>query len=224
MLPPSKQAYDYSMGIIKDITGRQYGRLTVIGLSYKEGHTVYWDCLCSCGNRIKVRTGSLQSGNTKSCGCLKLERIGNLNKKHGLSKTKLHRVWAGMHERCYRKEHKSYAYYGGRGITVCEEWHNFIKFRDWAIANGYREGLTLDRINVNGVYCPENCRWVSHIEQSRNTRRNRYVTYNGETHCIAEWATLLHIDMHTLLYRLTRYKWPVEKAFTTPVLRTKPKS
>lgn len=139
-----------------------------------------------------------------------------LRENHGLSKSSLYSRWRGVKRRCFDKTIGNYYLYGGRGITMCEEWKSFKNFYDWAIENGYREDLTLDRIDVNGNYCPENCRWVTHKIQSNNRRDNHFITYNNETHTIADWARKLNINLMTLNTRLNR-NWSIERALTTPI-------
>ena len=160
----------------------------------------------------------MRNGDTKSCGCMKKERAIEMASKHithGKTKTRLYRIWFNMKCRCYKKTAPDYPRYGGRGITVCTEWRNdFQDFYDWAMANGYNEELSIDRIDCNGNYCPENCRWADSKIQNNNTRRNHYITYNGETLTIAEWAKKCGIDRNTLHSRLTRYGWTVERALS----------
>ena len=133
--------------------------------------------------------------------------------KHGCVNTRLYRIWSNMKTRCANKNSPDYIRYGARGISVCREWFNFTFFKEWAIANGYSDKLTLDRINNNRGYCPENCRWTSRQEQSNNTRRNKYITYKGLTKTIAQWAELLCIPYSVLYTRLYKLNWSVEEAF-----------
>jgi hypothetical protein len=122
-----------------------------------------------------------------------------------------------MRHRCQPGDDATHKNHGNRGISVCEEWGDFAAFRDWAVANGYRDDLTLDRVDNDGDYCPKNCRWATREEQNNNTSRNRFVSYNGELHTVAEWSRIVGVPYHTLLYRIIRHNWSVEKALTTPV-------
>ena len=201
-----------------NIIGKKYGRLTVIE-KIKDNKNKYsmCKCICDCGNKCIVNIANVKSGHTKSCGCLQKETIGDINKKHGKRNTRLYDIWCGIKVRCYNKNDKNYKNYGGRGITICQEWfNNFINFYNWSMANGYTDDLSIDRIDVNGNYEPSNCRWVDRKTQNRNTRTNRYLTYKGETHCIAEWAEILHIKQYIIIERL-KYGWSIEKIFETPV-------
>lgn len=183
-----------------DITGNRYGRLTVIRkverIRYASGnsHRV-WECLCDCGNIIRCTTDRLRRGNTKSCGCLRKEITSKKNYKHGGTKTKLYRIWAEMNGRCFCKTNKAYKNYGARGIRVCDEWRkNFSLFRSWAMSNGYQEGLTIERIDNNGNYCPDNCKWIPKSEQPKNRRNCHLITFNGKTQTLSEWSRELHVD------------------------------
>lgn len=133
------------------------------------------------------------------------------------SETPLYHIWEGIKERCLNHKAKNYYFYGGRGISVCESWVNsFSEFEKWAVENGYKDGLTIDREDNDGDYCPENCKWVTQKEQARNRRTNLRITYNGETLCIAEWAERYYLPYHVLVYRVHQ-NWDFEKALTTPV-------
>lgn len=161
-----------------DLTNKRFGRLSVIS---KYGHTAYgritWLCGCDCGNECIVSGDSLKSGKTRSCGCIRKE--GNQT-THGMSYTKLYNSYRAMKERCHLPSHVAYKNYGGRGITVCEVWRNsFEAFADWSMANGYKDGLTIDRIDVNGNYEPTNCRWATRKEQANNTRKNNISKKEG---------------------------------------------
>ena len=201
-----------------DLTGQKFGRLTVVDRACNDAKAqACWICKCECGEYSVVRGADLRSGNTKSCGCLNAEKLKAGNVKHGMCYTPLNGVWRAMKRRCYYEKEIGYHRYGGRGITVCDEWKDdFQAFYDWSIANGYREGLSLDRIDVNGNYEPGNCRWATDKEQANNTRNNHLLTYNGETHTISEWAEIVGMKRDTLKKRIY-YGWPIEKALTEPV-------
>ena len=138
---------------------------------------------------------------------------------HGMSKTRLYRIYRDMKNRCNGLKKRDKENYYARGITYCKEWEYFEPFRDWALANGYRDDLTIDRINVNGNYEPNNCRWITRAEQNCNTRQNRYISYNGETHTITEWAKILGVSRTTITSRLDLYGWSIDEAFNTRILR-----
>lgn len=139
--------------------------------------------------------------------------------KHGFYGTRLYEIWRAMKKRCYLKTHVQYDNYGGRGIVVCDEWKDNSKnFFNWAMENGYRDDLTIDRIDVNSNYEPSNCRWVDWKTQNRNTRKNHFITYNGETHCLTEWGEIVGIDPRTLHERIKR-GWSIEQVLTTPLIK-----
>ena len=211
----------------KDMTGQKIGRLMVIEIAEHGGHgkTLTWKCLCDCGKEVYV-TGKLlrRSDGTKSCGCLKRDvstQTGKRNLKHGQSNSKLYNVWSSMKKRCNEKNHKSYYRYGGRGITYCSEWEDFNNFMGWALKNGYKENLTLDRIDNDKGYYPENCRWATPKEQSRNRHTNKFLTYKGNTKTIAEWEEILGTKKGTIASRI-RHGWSIEKAIETPVKKRSP--
>lgn len=194
---------------IHDLTGQKFGRLTAIEVD--EGHPgkrTFWVCQCDCGNIKSVRSDSLQSGGIKSCGCLKRETDAanvSRNHKHKLSKTPLYNVWQGMKGRCYNENDPRFADWGGRGIQVCEEWrHDFMAFHDWALANGYREGLSIDRIDNDGDYRPDNCRWATQKQQSRNRRSNINITIGNSTRTLLEWCEIFGLNYNAVNMRYRR--------------------
>lgn len=191
------------MGAKLDLTGKRFGRLTVIEESGRKNGGVVWRCKCDCGNEVCVRSNTLRRGRTVSCGCYNRERAT----KHGMGRTRLHGIWSNIRYRCGNLNNSRASDYGGRGIKVCDEWANsFEAFRDWALANGYRDDLTIDRIDVNGDYEPSNCRWATLREQGRNKRNNVWLTCNGETHILTDWAKLTN-QPKSRLWKRKRLGW-----------------
>lgn len=194
-----------------DITGKKFGRLTVVRFLQPEEREDYrrqWLCRCECGNEVQVNSSKLRNGHTMSCGCVNAEKIGNLNKKYEHTSRRLYTVYKGMLSRCYDKKHREYHNYGKRGIVVCQEWRDdFDKFAEWAYKNGYEENAkfhdcTLDRKDVDKGYDPTNCRWVTNQVQQNNRRDCIYATYNGETHTCMEWSKILGLSYGKLHYHL----------------------
>jgi hypothetical protein len=193
------------MGKKIDLTGKKVGYLTAIKRSRDASGTVAWECLCECGKTTFIRTNDFTRGIRKSCGCARDYFISKTLSRHGCYKDRLYRIWEGMRRRCSYKKDQNYKHYGGRGIKVCEEWEtDFVNFREWAIDNGYEENLTIDRIDCNGNYEPDNCRWATMKEQLRNTRRNHYITFNGERKLITDWANELDISLSGIYKRINR--------------------
>jgi hypothetical protein len=204
-----------------NLAGKRFGRLTVIDRAKNRGPRAFWNCVCDCGENSVVQTYQLVSGHTRSCGCLKkdmpnsgrfkpsnkprVEPSLKPNKPH-YSKERLYGVWKGMKARCYCPNASGYQNYGGRGITVCEDWtgnDGYLRFREWAYSHGYDDSAsnrkcTLDRINANGNYGPDNCRWVDTKTQANNTRRNIQITVAGETHTRTEWAERLGVPSEAI--------------------------
>lgn len=211
------------MGIRKDLTGQRFGRLTAISSRMdSDNRRCVWLCKCDCGNYKEFKSATLISGRAQSCGCLHNEIISKMSTTHGMSKTRLYSVWKGMRTRCYNPNSKSYKNYGGRGILICDEWKNdFLSFYLWAFANGYNPNAkhfecTLDRIDVDGNYCPENCRWVSNTQQANNTRSVSRYTINGVEHTMTDWCNIYSIPKENVQARL-QLGWDFEKAVSTPV-------
>ena len=188
------------------LEGKKFNRWTIICQAEIKKPGTYWLCKCECGT-IKICKGSdLKIGNTKSCGCLQKEVVSKFKKTHGLSKSKLYRVWHCMKCRCLNKNDKRYNSYGGRGIKICKEWENdFYSFYKWSIQNRYKEGLSIDRIDNNGNYEPSNCRWVDKNTQNNNTRRNVFIEYKGKKQTVSQWAKEIGIGHDTIKYRLNKY-------------------
>lgn len=204
-----------------NLTGLRFGRLVVVDRAgTSKNRQAIWRCQCDCGNVTDVLSISLRRGATRSCGCLlresASERATARNTTHGARHTRLYNTWRGMRERCINPAHKSYADYGGRGISVCAEWQDFSVFQKWAFASGYQDGLTIDRIDSNGNYEPTNCRWADSKQQNLNRRNNHLITYKGQTKTVMEWAEQFQINRYTLTMRL-KAGWSVEKALETPV-------
>ena len=201
-----------------DLTGQRFGRWTVIdrGADHftKSGRPiVMWHCKCDCGAMRDVDGFSLRNGKSASCGCYRSDVSRELtvcrnkrnSKYNGPFDKRLYQIWYGMNARCYEKSHKSYSCYGGRGITVCSEWKNdYVSFRKWAIENGYSDKLTIDRIDVNGNYTPQNCRWATIKEQGNNRRTNHIVEANGERRTLTQWAETFGVRLDRVQYYVKR--------------------
>lgn len=206
---------------LKDLTGQTFGKLTVIeradDYTDKNGEKhVCWKCKCLCGNECIVRGHSLRNGHTKSCGCAIVEAAT----KHGMHGTRIYNTYKNMLDRCYNKNNDHYMDYGGRGIKVCNAWrgeNGFINFYNWAMANGYTDELSIDRINVNGNYEPNNCRWADSKMQANNKRNTIYIEYNGETHTISEWSTITGIPYATIYDRYVNKQWTAYQTLYTAI-------
>lgn len=206
------------MGAYLDISGQRYGRLVAIErCKRKKGKKTAWMCVCDCGNEANVNLGDLRSGRTKSCGCYRRENtaiIGKTAKRvtHGDTDSRLYRIWNAMKNRCLRESTNAYQWYGNRGISICNEWLEYQEFKAWAVENGYSDKLTIDRIDNEGNYEPSNCRWITNKEQQRNKSNSRFITIDGETKCLSEWAEMHDMDRSTLRYRLNA-GWDKDRLF-----------
>ncbi len=203
-----------------NLTGKRFGKLLVLEYDHSN-KGVYWLCSCDCGNTTVVSTKNLNYGSTRSCGCgSKEQALINCSKsryKHGMSNTRIYGCWKNMKSRCYSANNKRYKNYGGRNISVCDKWvHNFDEFYKWALLNGYNDTLTIERIDVNGNYSPQNCKWIPFYEQQLNTTRSRYVTYKEQTHTLAEWARIFDMPPHIVCGRLTK-GWTMEEVEKVPI-------
>ena len=199
-----------------DLTGQKFGRLTVVRFDHKENGRKYYLCQCDCGNFKIVSNHSLKSGNTKSCGCLHKEILTQRNKDnriHHPENERLLRIWRAMLHRCYKETDEHYDYYGGRGIKVCDDWHDFETFQKWALANGYADNLTIDRLDGNKDYCPENCSWATMTVQNNHKSDTKWLTYKGKTQSLSDWCRELGLDYVRTKARLNSLGWSVEDAF-----------
>lgn len=199
-----------------NLIGKQFGYLTVLKEAGKNKHGQYlWLCRCECGGESVVPGNDLKMGRVSSCGCRRGRRT------HGLSKTPLYPIWRDMLRRCEKPNCKDYRYYGARGIKVCDEWHDVNTFYTWAMNNGYKEHLTINRIDNDGNYEPSNCNWVTWKEQNNNRRGNVIITHNGETHTQTEWLGILGISKDTYKDRLSR-GWDKKDAIFIPLNQNQP--
>lgn len=186
-----------------DLTEQRFGRLTVVRRVDAENTGTSYLCKCDCGKEIVALANNLRRGHTTSCGCYREEKRPTLRYKHGYTHSRIYEVWYHLKDRCNNPNNPRYSSYGGRGITLCKEWYDPKAFIEWAYANGYKDDAeygetTVDRINNNKGYSPDNCRIADAIQQSNNRRTNKFITYNGETHTVAEWSRILGINQGTL--------------------------
>jgi len=192
-----------------EFIGKRYGRLKVLSYCRKQlkngKEEVYFKCICDCGNKKDVSKNNLNKGDTISCGCYRKERAIRTLGSHGGYGTKLYKILSGMKKRCKYESHPRYKNYGGRGIKVCGEWENdFSTFREWALNNGYKEGLTIDRIDNDGNYEPSNCRWATRREQDLNKSNTFHIKYKGSTKVLCEWSEITGINVITIKNRYLR--------------------
>lgn len=194
--------------------GRRFGKVVILSQSASRNGRRMWECQCDCGKLTVIRAELLRSGRTKSCGCLRYE---TRNATHGMSKLPEYRVWKSMMTRCFNPHTERFKNYGGRGITICAEWKSFPNFyRDMGRRPSPHHSI--DRINNSGDYEPGNCRWATTVQQARNGRCTRIITYAGVSACLTEWAERLGMRMQVLHHRLSR-GWTVRRALTTPLAR-----
>ena len=200
-----------------DITGKRYGHVVVISRHGRKYGRIAWLCKCDCDNELIATTDELRRGYVVSCGCQRAKTMHDISYKHGMTGTRLFKIWSCMKQRCLNPNYNQFYLYGGRGITICSEWENdFPAFAEWAKNNGYNDTLTIDRIDCNKGYCPDNCRWVTYKSQANNKRNNRKLTYKNETHTISEWAEIKGISYSCLKSRI-KLGWDVEDALEKPV-------
>ena len=199
-----------------DLRGKKFGRLVVLEDSRKrKSRRVLWNCICDCGNKVRISSKCLRNGHSQSCGCLKLEILIKRTTKHGHGRarkqTATYRSWLGMKTRCLNPKVECYKHYGGRGITICERW---MKFENFLEDMGEKpKDLTIERLNNKDGYSPENCIWATMEIQTRNKRNNRFITFNGESHILPDWAKITGLKRETISRRIAR-GWTIEKALT----------
>lgn len=203
----------------KELQGIRFGRLVatewIPGNKNKQTKGK-WHCICDCGNNCYVSTTDLTSGKTRSCGCLRKETTSIRFKKYAYKDKRLYAIWLGMKSRCQDLHNSSFGNYGGRGISVCDEWKDdFIEFQTWSVKNGYSDKLTIDRVDVDKGYSPENCRWATILEQSRNKTNSKWVVIGQATRTFSEWCEIFQIK-YDVAYGRVRWGWTPLKALTTP--------
>lgn len=160
-----------------DLAGKRFGRLVAVRDSGKKNGAYVWECMCDCGTVAYVDGRKLKNGHTKSCGCIRKDGTKKPSYSHGLHKTRLYRIWSNMKTRCFNPNADNYEFYGGRGITICKEWlHDFQAFYDWAMGNGYKDGLTIDRKDSDCNYSPQNCQWITLSENVIRANNERWAT------------------------------------------------
>ena len=201
-----------------ELKGKRFGKLLVVGyLGQNKYHKTVWLVRCDCGTEKAVIGSSMTSGSTTSCGCDRDRAVKNLNWKHGGRGSTEYNIWKNMRQRCNNPRNPAYKNYGARGVKICARWDDFSLFlKD--VGKRPTERHTLDRIDNDGNCESGNCRWALRRTQSRNTRRNRRMTYKGKTQVLTDWANELDIDFYALMWRLDN-GWTVERAFTTPSRR-----
>lgn len=200
----------------KDLKNKKFGNLIPVSMEYIKDQRAFWNCLCDCGNEKIVRADHLISGHTKSCGCISKRTHKATHLKHNKSNTKLYKIWSSIKQRCFYDKSKNYKNYGLRGISICKEWkEDFQSFYDWSVSNGYKEGLSIDRIDVNGIYCPENCRWATIIEQANNKRNNVIIEFNEVKKPLNYWEKETGLNKK-IIYKRIRRGWEVKDALSKP--------
>lgn len=203
---------------IDQLIGKAYGKLKILSEANSRGRDRFVLCRCECGNEKEYRLADVKFGGSTNCGCIRKEKLRAKHTTHNLSRHPLHRVWMGIKERCYYPKHQKYERYGGRGIKVCDEWKDdFKSFYDWAMANGYKKGLEVDRHpNTDGDYEPSNCRITTVLKNRRNKDNLVFLEYNGQRKCITEWAEEVGINARRIRERIKKLGWSVEQALTIP--------
>lgn len=199
------------------IVGQRFGRLLVERYIGKIDTQNRYLCICDCGNKTEVSYHELISGAKKSCGCLRRDVQQVIHTKHGDSHKRLYKIYRGMLSRCYNTNQETYRRYWGRGIVVCDEWHDYDVFREWALSHGYNDDLTIDRIDNSKGYSPDNCRWIPSSQQAANQTTNKIITIDGVSHIMSEWCRVYGINPGTVWHRIDD-GWDPVKAITTPLI------
>ncbi len=190
----------------RDLSDMRFGKLTAIAaVGYSKSGNVIWHCVCDCGNTTNVIGSKLINGHTKSCGCLRFS-----DDIKGESRTRLYHIWRNMWKRCTCPSNDNYKWYGGKGITVTQQWESYMEFRHWAYNNGYRDDLELDRIDSSGNYEPNNCRWITHLEQMNNVSSNRWLIYRKQRVTAAQFARMIGISYSRVKRKLSKGLKPEE--------------
>lgn len=215
-----------NMGKRIELTGQTINGIHVDSFAYVGGgksKKAYWNCTCSCGNKFVAESLKLRTGHTRSCGCYRRKITGETHRTHGATsggkKQRLYSIWRDMRKRCRNKNTTYHKDYVDRGIVVCDEWQKYETFRDWALENGYKDNLSIERINVNGNYEPNNCKWITISEQQLNKRNTHYITYEGITKPMCVWCRDVGLPYSVVENRINRLHWSVEDALKTPVRR-----
>lgn len=210
------------MAAFMDLSGRRFGRLVVIRYEPRPGGKRHWVCKCDCGNKVVVESFNLRAGRQKSCGCYRSERSAAKRIIHNQSyggrdghPTRLYQIWSGMRKRCRTPTSRAFRLYGGRGIAICAQWEAFLEFERWALANGYRDDLSIDRIDNDGPYSPENCRWTDAKTQARNSRVAKPILFRGKLAPLVEHCEDAGLPIHRVRFRISS-GWSIEEAFSTP--------
>jgi hypothetical protein len=203
---------------VKDLTGQVFGRWTVLHKDARSRRKTYWLCRCECGNETVVQGGNLKDGQSQSCGCLRRERTIAKVRTHGKTNTPEYRSWKSMLKRCGNPNDPAYGSYGGRGITVCERWSSFEAFFEDMGNKPAGHHISIERLDNDGNYEPGNCVWATPAQQARNRRSSRYLTFNGQTKLLSDWASEYSLNRTTVRVRIDQYGWSVERALTEPVV------
>lgn len=210
------------MSKVIDLKGQRFGILTVLERAENKNKNAQWKCQCDCGN-ICVKQGYLlRKGAIKSCGCMKSDffKNHNPNKTHGESHSRLYIIWSDMLRRCEYELNDNYNRYGKRGVTVCDEWHDYLTFKEWAVSHGYSDNLSIDRIDGTKGYMPSNCRWITEKQQANNRKTCVYLECRGKRMTMTQWSEYLNVPMNRIKTRL-KLGWSVEDALFKPKMKSR---